>query len=109
MCFRCVTIFFSRHNDEGDSFHLDLHEPFVTAYSVEEDSGVFIAFSTLSMLFNPLKVVNSGWQLQVQADATFRVCVEEVGLLGFGVNSLGAKSHLTVVSLIPQSIENKQA
>ena len=47
--------FFFRHNDEGDSFHLDLHEPFVTAYSVEEDSGVFIAFSTLSMLFNPLK------------------------------------------------------
>ena len=89
--------------------HLDLHEPFVTAYSVEEDSGVFIAFSTLSMLFNPLKVVNSRWQLQVQADATFRVCVEEVGLLGFGVNSLGAKFHLTVVSMIPQSIENKKA
>jgi len=109
MCFRCVTVFFFIHNDEGDSFHLDLHEPFVTAYSVEEDSGVFIAFSTLSMLFNPLKVVNSGWQLQVQADATFRVCVEEVGLLGFGVNSLGAKFHLTVVSMIPQSIENKKA
>ena len=59
------------------------------------------------MLMNPLKAINSGWQVQIQADATFKVCREDVALLGFGVNSMGAKYNLCALSITPQ--ENKKA
>ena len=60
------------------------------------------------MLMNPLKAINSGWHVQIQADVTFNVCMEDVALIGFGVNSMGAKYNLCVLSLIPKSIENKK-
>ena len=67
-----------------------------------------MCFASLSMLMNPLKAINSGWQVQIQADVTFNVCMEDVALLGFGVNSMGAKYNLCVLSLIPNSAENKK-
>ena len=60
------------------------------------------------MLMNPLKAINSGWHVQIQADVTFNVCMEDVALLGFGVNSLGAKYSLCVLILITKSIQNKK-
>ena len=39
----------------------------------------------------------------------FKVCREDVALLGFGVNSMGAKYNLCALSLIPQSAEDQQA
>ena len=76
--------------------------------TLKYNNGVFISLSSLSMLMNPLKAVNSGWQVQIQADVTFRVCMEDVALLGFGVNSLGAQFNLCVLSIIPNSIENER-
>lgn len=61
------------------------------------------------MLMNPLKAIISGWQVTIQADTTFKICREDVALLGFGVNSMGAKYHLCVLSLIPNSSEDQQA
>jgi len=68
-----------------------------------------MAISSFSMLMNPLKAkaMLSGWQVQI--DVTFKVCREAVALLGFGVNSMGAKYNLCVLSLIPHSVEDQRA
>jgi len=52
---------------------------------------------------NVCRALNSGWPLQIQADATYGICAEAVGLLGFGVNSLGAHIHLVGMAIIPES------
>ena len=101
--------FFDRHNDDEDDYHLLLHDPFIVAHSIDESSGVFMAISSFSMLMNPLKAMLSGWQVQIQGDVTFKVCREDVALLGFGVNSMGAKYNLCALSLIPQSAEDQRA
>ncbi len=68
-----------------------------------------MAISSFSILMNPLKAMLSGWQVQIQGDVTFKVCREDVALLGFGVNSMGAKYNLCVLSLIPHSVEDQRA
>ena len=59
------------------------------------------------MLLNVCRALNSGWPLQIQADATYAICAEAVGLLGFGVNSLGAHIHLVGMAIIPESESTK--
>ena len=80
--------------------HLSLHLPYVIGYSVDsshqdigKSAGIFIVLSNIWMLLNIGRALNSGWPLQIQGDATFKVCAEAVGVLGIGVNSLGACNH----------------
>ena len=109
------TSFHARHNNSSEpEHHLFLHKPFVFRYSIDVDhqavdnvAGIFIAVSSVWMLLNVCRALNSGWPLQIQADATYGICAEAVGLLGFGVNSLGAHIHLVGMAIIPESESTK--
>ncbi len=78
--------------------HLSLHLPYVIGYSVDsshqdigKSAGIFIVLSNIWMLLNIGRALNSGWPLQIQGDAPFKVCAVAVGVLGIRVNSPGAK------------------
>ncbi len=109
------TFFHARHNNASEpEHHLFLHKPFVIRYSIDADhqavdnvAGIYIAVSSVWMLLNVCRALNSGWPLQIQADATYGICAEAVGLLGFGVNSLGAHIHLVGMAIIPESESTK--
>jgi hypothetical protein len=116
----CEALFFQtlmqRHNEaKDDDHHLRLHQPFVIAYGIDSDvqslsgsPGIFMAVSSLWMLLNIGRALNSGWEMQLQVDATFKVCTEAVGVLGFGVNSLGAHMNLVCTALIPDNRESEE-
>ena len=95
--------------------HLSLHLPYVIGYSVDsshqdigKSAGIFIVLSNIWMLLNIGRALNSGWPLQIQGDATFTVCAEAVGVLGIGVNSLGASNHWLALAIIPEDRESAE-
>ncbi len=67
----------------------------------------FMVVSSMWMPLNIGRALNSGWELQLQVDATFKVCTEAIGVLGFGVNSLGAHMNLVCAALIPDNRESE--
>ncbi len=80
--------------------HMYMMIPCVIAYAIDPDmqhvsgsAGVYVTVSSMWMLLNLGRALNSGWEIQLQSDAPFNVCTEAVGELGFGVNSLGAHCH----------------
>ena len=109
------TSFPRRHNNATEAeHHLFLHKPFVIRYSIDVEhqavdnvAGIYIAVSSVWMLLNVCRALNSGWPLQIQADATYGICAEAVGLLGFGVISLDVYNHLVGMAIIPESESTK--
>ena len=58
------------------------------------------------MLLNVVRVINSGWNLRLFADCTYKPCHQAIALMGFAVNSMGGKHHLVALSMIPDGGEN---
>ena len=51
------------------------------------------------------RAINAGWVFQLNSDATFNFCRQNVDMIGFGVNSLGCQNHSLCWSLIPDRAE----
>ena len=89
--------------------------PYVIGYSVDSshqdigsDAGIFIVMSSIWMLLNIGRALNTGWPLQIQGDAAFKVCAAALGVLGIGVDSLGASNHWLALALIPEERESAE-
>ena len=77
----------ARHNDPANDYHLDLHK--VVCIGSQWSDGVsFMELTTMHLLLNIGRAMQSGWELQVQADGSFEFCASKLGVIIFGVNSL---------------------
>ena len=92
---------------------MSLHDPFVIAHAIEPSvqhmgggAGLFLCISNIWMLLNVVRVINSGWNLRLFADVTYKPCQQAIAVMGFAVNSMGGKHHLVALSIIPDGGEN---
>ncbi len=80
-----LTQLIAKHTDEGDDFHFDLHT--IRCIGSQWSGGVtFTELSTLHILFNLRRAIQSGWELQIQADSSFVFCAADLSVIMFGVN-----------------------
>ncbi len=91
MCYSDANLFanlLEQHNDEKLAFHFDLFEPFVIGRDLNaKDDIVYLKFSMWHLL-NFLRNIATGWLLQLNGDATYKVCRCGVALYSIGVNSI---------------------
>ena len=92
---------------------MSLHDPFVIAHAIEPSvqhmgggAGLFLCISNIWMLLNVVRVINSGWNLRLFADVTYKPCQQAIAVMGFAVNSMGGKHHLVALSIIPDGGES---
>ena len=98
--------FLERHNDPDDVFHLGEHQPVCLGHQFE--GGVtFLCLSTPHLLNNMARAENCGWQKVGHFDGAFNWCKKDFGMIGFGMNSMGA--HFNPVSLSIVNSESKMA
>ena len=90
----------ARHNDPEDDYHLDLHQ--VVCIGSQWNNGVtFMEVTTVNLLFNVGRAMQTGWELQVQADGSFDYCESKLGVIVFGVHSLRGIFRPVSWSLVP--------
>ncbi len=78
-----------QHTDENSDFHFDLFEPFVIGRDLNaKDDIVYLKFSSIWHLLNFLRNLAAGWLLQLNGDATYKVCRRGVAIYCIGVNSI---------------------
>jgi hypothetical protein len=100
--------YFEKYLQHPDQIHLDLHQVICIGKHIDAGQNMlFVSFSTVSMLLNLCRAMNSGWAVTLQGDVTHKICSAAVDGLGLGVNSLGTKCNLLVYSLIPAGTESK--
>ena len=93
-----------RHSDQADSFHLDLHHFCVLSATFSDESRDFSMFyATPYMLLSTLRVMISGWPLNVFVDLTHGFCMNKVKMIGYGVNSIGWKFMPIMMGTIPDN------
>ena len=85
------------HNSDSD-FHLDLHMVISGGFSFEGNE-VFIHTTTAHLANNMARAEQCGWPTQLHLDGLFNVCSKDFGVLGFGMNSMGAKLNAVSFSL----------
>ncbi len=65
-----LTMFIKQHNDPNDDFHLDMHQ--VVCIGSQWSGGVtFFSKTTMQLLLNLERALQSGWPMQVQTDGSF--------------------------------------
>jgi hypothetical protein len=96
-----------QHNDEKSAFHFDLFEPFVIGRDLNaKDDIVYLNFSSIWHLLNFLRNLAAGWLLQLNGDATYKVCRRGVALYSIGVNSIPHVNNPVCFAVIPE-VESK--
>ncbi len=84
-------------NSESD-FHLDVHTVMSGCFNFE-GSDVFMHTTTLHQLNNMARAVECGWPTQAHLDGAFNLCTKDFGVIGMGMNSMGAKLNTVSLSL----------
>ena len=98
--------FLEKHNDPDDPFHMSEHQPVCVGHQFK--NGVtFMTVTTCHLLGNMARAVNAGSQTQGHFDGAFNWCKKDFGLIGFGMNSMGA--HFNPVSVSIVNSESKDA
>jgi hypothetical protein len=98
----------TEHNNEDSQFHFNLFEPFVIGRDLNaQDDIAYLTFSTIWHLSNFLRNIAAGWILQVNADATYKVCRRGVALFSIGVNSVPHVNNPVCWAITPE-IESKE-
>ena len=96
------------HNNEESDFHFNLYEPFVIGRDLNaRDDIVYLNFSTIWHLCNFLRNIAAGWLLQINGDATYKVCRRGVAIYCIGVNSIPHINNPVCFAVIPES-ESKE-
>jgi len=92
--------FIDRHNDPDDDFHLDLHQ--VVCIGNQWSGRVtFMELTTPHFIFNIGSAIQSGWEMQLQADGSFNFCASNFGIILFCVNSLRSIFRYVAWSIVP--------
>ena len=96
------------HNNPDSHFHFNLFEPFVISKSLKaKDDIVYLNFSSIWHLCNFLRNLGAGWLLQINGDATYKVCRRGVAIYVIGVNSIPHVSNPVCFAVIPE-VESKK-
>ena len=95
----CILVF--RHNESNGAHHLQLHELHVLGVHASTDDGLFLAFSSVWMMLNYFRQVNSQWPIQIMSDATFKFCDQDIGLIGMGIMTPGGKLQPLIYAYSP--------
>jgi hypothetical protein len=90
----------AKHNDEGDDFHFDLHT-IICIWSQWKGGVTFTELSTPQLMFNLGSAIQYEWELQIQSDGSCAFCSAEIGVIVFGVNSLGSVFKQVSWSIVP--------
>jgi len=99
-----------RHNDPDVPYHIDMFETVCIGHDIDAGSNVlFMALTNIWMLCEIARIRNSNWALQIQGDGTFKLCAENVCLLGLGVNRIGAHFHPIALLIVPDGAETEDA
>ena len=61
----------------------------------------FTELTTPHLLFNLGRAIQREWELQIQSDSSFAFCSAEIGVIVFGVNSLGSVFKKASWSIVP--------
>ena len=64
-----------------------------------EGSEVFMHTTTPHLLNNMPRAVECGWPTQAHFDGAFNLCTKDFGVIGMGMNSMGAKLNTVSLSL----------
>ena len=91
--------FIARHNDPFDDYHLREHEPVCLGHQFK-DGVTFMTLSTPHLLLNMARAVNCGWQKQGHFDGAFNWCGKDFAMIGFGMNSMGARFNPVSLSIV---------
>ena len=95
-----LAMLIAKHNDEGDDFHFDLHT--IICIGSQWYGGVtFTELTTPHLLFNLGRAIQCEWELQIQSDGSFAFCSADIGVIVFGVNSLGSVFKQVSFSIVP--------
>ena len=90
----------AKHNDEGDYFHFDLHT--IICIGSQWKGGVtFTELIMPHLMFHLGRAIQCEWELQIQLDGSFAFCSAEIGVIVFGVNSLGSVFKQVSWSIVP--------
>jgi hypothetical protein len=98
--------FLERHNDPADPFHMDEHQPVCVGHQFQ-DGVTFMSLTTPHFLNNLARAEKIGCQKQGHFDGALNWCGKDFGMIGFGMNSMGA--HFNPVSLSIVNSESKEA
>ena len=102
----CIVKLLERHNDPEDPFHMSEHQPLCLGHQFK-DEITFMCVSSAHLLGNMSRAYNSTCQRQGHWDGAFNWCKKDFGIVGFGMNSMGA--HFNPVSLSIVNSESKPA
>ncbi len=92
----------AKNNDEGDDFHFDLHTIICHGIRSQWSGDVtFTELSTPQLMFNLGSAIQSKWEVQIKSDGSFAFCSAEIGVIVFGVNSLGSVFKQVSWSIVP--------
>ena len=98
-----VSMSFSRlialYNDIHDRFHLDEHQPICLGYQFKKNVR-HMCLSTASMLINGARSVNSKGQIYLHKDGAYNWCKKDIGLLAFGLSSMGNHYNPLSISIV---------
>ena len=86
-----------QHNSDS-GFHLDLHTVISGGFDFEGNE-VFIHTSTPHLSNNMARAEECGWPTQLHIDGVFNLCSKDFGVIGLGMNSMGAKLNAVSLSL----------
>jgi hypothetical protein len=89
----------ARHNDIHDRFHLDEHQPLCLGYQFKKNVR-HLCLSSASMLTNGARGINSKWQIFLHSDGAYNWCKKDIGLLAFGLNSMGNHYNPLSISIV---------
>ena len=88
------------HNRQGGK-HLQLHEPVCLGYQFHRNV-VFSAFTSVYLLGNTLRAINSGWPLHLGFDSTGGLSSTKFDTIGVTTNSLRNRANPVAWSFVSQ-------
>ena len=87
-----------QHNSETNPFHLDAHTVISGGYKVE-GTKLFLNTTTPHLVNNMTRGLECGWPTQLHVDGAFNLCTKDFGVIGIGMNSMGARLNTVSLSL----------
>ena len=85
-------IYFSCGRHVAGTEHIKLHSFYVTAYASQSDK-IFMGLMSVNNMLHYYRLINSGWPVQIMADASYNFCSLDVACMGFSVNTLQLKLY----------------
>jgi hypothetical protein len=87
-----------RQHNNGER-ELDIHEPVCCGHQFE-DGVRMMCLTTMHLAGNAARAVLCGWQVQGHWDTSFGLCDTDFALIGFGMNSMGARFNPVSITIV---------